>query len=95
MVALSRSTWLIYTSETEEQIWKRISDHVDKDDYALIIEVAKDHQGWLPKEVWDGLINIVNKRRYIKCQRKQQLTKVQLQASSSRLLMRNHIQKLQ
>ena len=49
------STWLLYTSETAEQIWKRISGHIDKDDYALIIEVAKDHQGWLPKEAWDWI----------------------------------------
>lgn len=49
------STWLIYTQETPEQIWARISSHFDKNDYALIIRVARDYQGWLPKEAWDWI----------------------------------------
>ena len=50
-----KSTWLIYTNESASAIWDRISSHVDSDDYALIIQVGKDHQGWLPKDAWDWI----------------------------------------
>ncbi len=49
------STWLLYTSETPIDIWKRLCDHIDKNDYILIIEVRDNMQGWLPKEAWNWL----------------------------------------
>jgi hypothetical protein len=49
------STWLIATDETAQSVWDRISDHIDKNDYALVIEVRKDSQGWLPKDAWEWI----------------------------------------
>jgi hypothetical protein len=49
------STWLISTNETAEGVWNQISTHIDKNDSVLIIEVRRDHQGWLPKEAWDWI----------------------------------------
>lgn len=50
------STWLIYTSETPDQIMNRIASILDKNDRILIIEVKNNKQGWLTKEAW-GWIN--------------------------------------
>lgn len=46
------STWLIYTSESTNQIWNRFSSIIDNNDSILIIEVKDNYQGWLPKEAW-------------------------------------------
>lgn len=46
------STWLIYTSETADQLYARIGSYIDKNDYALVIEVKKNYQGWLPEAAW-------------------------------------------
>lgn len=46
------STWLIYTSETADQLYTRIGSHIDKNDYALVIEVKRNYQGWLPEDAW-------------------------------------------
>ena len=35
-----KSSWLIATFETPEQLWDRISPHIDKSDTVLIIEVV-------------------------------------------------------
>ena len=47
-----QSTWLIYTSETANQLWNRIAPIIDKNDSVLIIEVRNNKQGWLPEEAW-------------------------------------------
>ena len=49
------STWLIRTQESASQLWERISSYFDKNDYALIIEVGKDYQGWLPEKAWEWI----------------------------------------
>ncbi len=50
-----KSTWLIKTAETADQLWNRISSYLDKDDSVLIIEVRNNKQGWLSKEAWDWI----------------------------------------
>lgn len=50
-----KSTWLIYTNETAEQIYQRIGKFIDKNDYILIINVGKDYHGWLPNDAWDWI----------------------------------------
>lgn len=47
-----KSTWLIYTDETAEELFRRLRPHIDSDDYILIIEAGRDRQGWLPKDAW-------------------------------------------
>ena len=49
------STWIVVTNETAGEIWQRLSTHVDKNDYLLIIEVTNNAQGWLPKEAWEWI----------------------------------------
>ncbi|SEK17584.1 hypothetical protein [Parapedobacter koreensis] len=49
------STWLISTSETAEQLYARIGKHIDKNDYALTIEVRRNYEGWLPKKAWEWI----------------------------------------
>ena len=49
------STWLILTNETAEQLWNRISIHVDKNDTVLIMEVRKPASGWLTQQAWDWI----------------------------------------
>ncbi len=56
-----KSSWLIATFETPEQLWDRISPHIDKSDTVLIIEVVNRSAGWMSQEAWDW-IN-VNVRR--------------------------------
>jgi hypothetical protein len=49
------STWLVDTSLDAEGIWARLGKHFDKNDFALVIGVTKDYQGWLSKEAWDWI----------------------------------------
>jgi len=55
------STWLIDTSLSAEEVWKRVSPHADTNDNFLIIGVTSDYQGWLPKSAWDWINSRSNK----------------------------------
>ena len=46
------SMWIVITDEKPQQIWNRLAQHVDKNDYMLIIEVLDNTQGWLPEDAW-------------------------------------------
>jgi len=46
------STWLIYTSETADQLSERLLKHTDQNDRLLVIKVVKSYQGWLNEEAW-------------------------------------------
>ena len=49
------STWLIDTALSAEQIWQRLSPHIDKDDFVLVIRVVNDKSGWLPPKAWEWI----------------------------------------
>lgn len=49
------STWLIYTSESADQLYDRIGKYIDKNDYVLVIEVRSNYSGWLPQKAWDWI----------------------------------------
>ena len=49
------STWLLYTSETANQIWERLGAHIDSDDNILIAQITVNNAGWLPKMAWTWL----------------------------------------
>jgi hypothetical protein len=57
-----KSTWLIETEESAEQVWNRIEPRVDKSDNVIIIEVTSNYSGWLPKEAWDWIRERVQRR---------------------------------
>ena len=50
-----QSTWLISTTESPLQIWKRLKPHLDENDRMLIIEVLDNTSGWLPKKAWEWI----------------------------------------
>ena len=49
------STWLVDTNLNADQIWNRLSQHVDKNDFVLVIGVTRDYSGWLPKDAWEWI----------------------------------------
>ena len=54
------STWLIYTSESAEKLFDRLSGHLDKSDRILVIRVTNEYQGWLPEEAWQWIRQYVS-----------------------------------
>jgi len=52
---LLESTWVLYTSETAQQIWERLKPHIDDDDNILIAQITSNNSGWLPKVAWPWL----------------------------------------
>jgi len=51
------STWLVDTTLGANGIWERISPHLDKNDFVLVIGMSSDYQGWLPAEAWEWINN--------------------------------------
>ena len=52
-----KSTWLVYTSETADKLYRRLSNHIDSNDSILVIEAGSDRQGWLPEKAWDWIMD--------------------------------------
>jgi len=51
-----QSTWLIYTSESPEALYQRLSAHLDKNDSILITEFRGSYYGYLPKDAWEWIL---------------------------------------
>ncbi len=52
------STWLVFTTESAEALWTRISPYLDQNDRALIIKVqpgTSNRSGWLEQKAWDWI----------------------------------------
>lgn len=49
------STWIVVSNESSQQIWNRLANKVDRNDFVLIIEVRRDCYGWLPQEAWNWI----------------------------------------
>lgn len=47
-----KSSYLIASSLTANQIVDNIKDHLDKGDKLIAMEVTKNYQGWLTDEQW-------------------------------------------
>lgn len=50
-----KSTWLIATNESVQQLAGRLLQRIDKDDSLLVIEVLNNKAGWLPQKAWDWI----------------------------------------
>jgi hypothetical protein len=50
-----RSTWLVSTSESAQQIHEKLRPLIDSDDRLFISEVTSNFQGWLPKSDGDWI----------------------------------------
>lgn len=49
------SCWLLKTDLSPNDLWDGIRQHIDRNDYVLIIEVTSSYQGWLPEKAWDWI----------------------------------------
>lgn len=49
------STWLVYTSESADQLSARLCEAIDQNDRLLVIKVVQPSQGWLPEDAWDWI----------------------------------------
>jgi hypothetical protein len=56
-----KSTWIVSTDETPDQLYERLKEHLDKNDRILIIEITESasRQGLLSKRAWDWIRNTV------------------------------------
>jgi hypothetical protein len=49
------STWLIATSETAQDLAKRLFGVIDANDSLLVINARNESAGWLPSKAWDWI----------------------------------------
>ena len=49
------STWIIETELTPKQWYESLAPHLDKNDHILVVQVARNYWGYLPKEAWEWL----------------------------------------
>jgi len=49
------SAWLISTTKSPQQVYNEVVTHITTNDSILIIQVAKNYWGYLPKEAWDWI----------------------------------------
>lgn len=49
------STWLISTQKTPTEVYDALAPTMFREDRLLIFELARAHQGWLPKDAWDWI----------------------------------------
>lgn len=50
-------TWLIATTETADELYNRLAEHLHDTDFIVILEIRGDftYQGWLPQGAWDWI----------------------------------------
>ncbi len=56
------STWLICSDESASNVSTRLRRHLDDNDSILVIEVAANYAGWLPKEIWTWMNKHIKSR---------------------------------
>lgn len=49
------STWLIFTTETANQLSERIRKNLDDNNHFLVIKVVRHYAGWLPTKAWEWI----------------------------------------
>lgn len=49
------STWLVATNESATQVYNRLSQYIDKNDFIFVIRVTNEYSGWLPQDAWDWI----------------------------------------
>lgn len=53
-----KSSYLIQTNLTVQQVSDKITPHLDSNDRLLVIEVKHNYQGWLPEDAWKYIDNM-------------------------------------
>lgn len=49
------STWIVCTDLTPAQWADRLRRHLNSSDHLLVVEIARNYDGWLPAEAWNWL----------------------------------------
>ena len=49
------STWIVTTHHSANEFAHLLYPHILNSDFVLVAKLAKDFQGWLPREAWDWL----------------------------------------
>lgn len=47
--------WIVNTEKTADQLAHNLFPFIEKADRLLVKRLAREHQGWLPREAWDWL----------------------------------------
>lgn len=51
-----KSTWLIRTTKSAQQVYEELSPFLDTNDFIFVTGVdERNQQGWLPKKFWDWI----------------------------------------
>lgn len=60
-----RSTWLVSTKETADELYARLDEHLAENDRLIVLELAKHapRQGWLPEQAWTWVDKKLGKPR--------------------------------
>ena len=60
-----KSTWIVSTTETPDELYDRLEPHRHKDDRILILEIGPGaaRQGWLPEKAWGWLERHIDSER--------------------------------
>ena len=53
------STWIIKSNLTVADVSNRLKATMDNNDSLLVIEVKNNYAGWLKKEAWDYLRDVI------------------------------------
>jgi len=48
-------TWIVRTSDSADQFARKLYPLIERTDSLLVVQITRDHQGWLPKDAWDWL----------------------------------------
>lgn len=57
---LSESSYVIYTLDTVDKVYDKLSKHIDGNDQLYVISVGKPYSGYGPSDVNDWLQNNMN-----------------------------------
>jgi hypothetical protein len=49
------TTWIVQTNLTADQLAHKLLPFIEQPDYLLVVLIAREHQGWLPKAAWEWL----------------------------------------
>ncbi|MDC4817776.1 hypothetical protein QDT73_16230 [Acinetobacter baumannii] len=50
-----KSYWFVCSNDSAESVSNRLRQHIDNNDYLLVMEISTNRQGWLNKDVWAWL----------------------------------------
>lgn len=52
-------TWIVDTNDSADAFAKKLYPFIEKSDGLLVVKITREHQGWLPKDAWDWLNDLI------------------------------------